>query len=235
MIVALELDALLPEYLVRLAGENEERRRNKLRPKYIRFDHRFSHPSDTHRGFDPVKLLDWRRLERRTHALRQHHDELHGAFWWLLRSYQRQALEYNLKEVWIHQPNDTRHPDELLVFHDDSYVWRHADELIKDHLDEPKRLAFIVKDAPAETVHLLRKRSDYTHHRWQVYDKAFREAVEFRLKPFIKRELRTPHRFDPNYYEEATFTVTNDDRTYVITTDRNGCINWAGSRAYECT
>jgi hypothetical protein len=91
-------------------------------------------------------------------------------------------------------------------------------------MNDPATKALVVDGVDAQRVLRYRRISDSKLRRWGKFDHAFKEAVKERVQAFANAWLANPT--DCSRYEPATFTITNEGRTYALEMTTTGCLSW---------
>lgn len=182
-------------------------------------------------GYDPQKLLDWRRLEERQHQLHLRWLELTNSLWDRFRELLIRGKEWGARIVCV---GNARGPEYVMIVDDDlSLSIRPIAEFVKEMSSNPEKKAYIVDEDEAQWIVTMHERSYRALRRRDVYFRAFHLAVEARLAPYVRRELvHSTKQF--LYHDEAAFLVGNQGRLYVVNSDHRGCLTWAGHAVFDC-
>jgi len=225
--ILLNLDEQVPADLVRRI--NSQKRLSKMAPppgaetrRYLNNDRVHISGSYNAPGIDPDKLFDWRKLEARTSQLQERYLECQNVFWGTLKELSVKAKKAGAKKVWIY---DERQPNYVQVYDDGGLCSEDYNRLVKESIGNPEKKALVIKGDAARKLNALRARELTCMRRWGVYQRAFQYAVEARLKDIVQNKLRVSE-IRYHYYKKGVFSLTNEDRTYIITTDEHGVFKW---------
>lgn len=179
-------------------------------------------------GVRPESMLDWRRLERRSHELRVAWDEARTRHWALMREIG--ALPKGTRKKLFCLPNDLVVKFEVRKDKDGGDTWSYGDkahflEKLIRNPDEEGKFILIEEAAGGAVIGAAMAKSDRMLQSMQVYQRTFRQAVQDRLRIFVESELmhRDAHH---RLCEPACIVLTNEGRSYVLTVDTQGSISW---------
>ena len=188
-------------------------------------------------GINLTKMFDWRKLERRSVELRDKADTFSKEFWHALTRIYEDCNPTKAKKIWIH--DESYENDIVYVYHgasrfsSASMSFRTTNDLIKESMPNPDSRAIFIKGEHARALMRLHHRSNDLVKRSNVYVRAFRSAIDARLRPFINDKL------EENCYTSAVLVIRNDDREYAARVVANeGIIVWhdrTTTNVYECT
>jgi hypothetical protein len=226
----IDLDGLVPKRIIDDIKSYEDWQLLKAgwqKDHVLPFFPPFSHGYGFSRvGFMPTKLLDWRALERRSQQLHVEAQRWRSAFWDALRGLHKQATKQKLKKVWVVNDND------VLVFDGTGLTRESSARLVSDTAPHPKKKMLVVTGEVARKINRINERSNTFATRDGAYARAFRQAVEARLRSFI--DVNGLMNKEHCYFQPTVFVINNDDRQYVVKLTTQGVLGWDGETLYAC-
>ena len=190
---------------------------------YVRSRSRWSRDRDM-LGIRPETMANWRGLERRTHELHVAWRDANSKFWDFTRKIRTAAGADSDEDLNVLV--DTG--DEGIMNIDESGYstsskYSIVERLVRDPESEGKFVLVSYENGGRE-LGRLNHRESRLHKAFNMYQDAFRQAVEERLSGPINDRMRRDLRY--NFYDPAVYIIENENRKYVVTLCRKGFIEW---------
>lgn len=177
-------------------------------------------------GIEPIKLLDWRRLESRMHYVQTKLIKHSDKFWNNLASLHHQS---NANVVCILSSDKQT----AVEYNGRTLSHRKINDIISHARQNPLHRLCTISGEEAENIF-----KDYNYEyslmlRVHVYKQAFMKAVEERLRTFIN-ETKTHETPFMVLYKQSIFLIENDGRQYALYCRANGNVEWLDGNVVVC-
>ncbi|NBT36312.1 MAG: hypothetical protein EBT03_12405 [Betaproteobacteria bacterium] len=218
-----DIDALVPDYKGQFylpkRPSAEQRKMHELsRRVHTTFGYRGPHLRP---GVKPEKVLDWRRLERRTEELRFKWKSASNAYWSALREAYGKRKKCDTLYVFINS-------DWLISYEGgEGYGYEDSRRLLESTLADPHgagRFRVLTMDDGGRRIGRLLARERSYHAAYQVYDRVLKRALSDRIRMHLEgiREVGVYR----SHYEPQVFLIENEGRVRVAQSKTNGDVVW---------
>ena len=221
---AIDLDSMPLPYMERKIQENKRPFRGQ-RPE----DRLLRTRQWKSLGIRPERLLDWRGLERRWSQLDDIVNQASEAVWDIYRKLSRISTEKGGGgEVWIPLPGG----ESCDVFRVDKHDKRQSlgtesfKRLLERAVPDPSLRPYVVLGDDLDRLVSYKRRVETMRRRAGAYWVAFRQSMEARLEAYATSEDNLAPIPGYNFHNPCAFVFSNDDRTYLITSNESGTLTW---------
>ena len=217
-----DIDALVPDYKGQYyLPKRPSAQQRKMHELSRRVHTTFGGVHHSHPGVKPEKMLDWRRLERRTEELRFKWKSADDAYWSALRAAYGKRKGRDTLYVFIDS-------DWLISYEGgEGYSYEDSRRLLEATVADPHGAGTFrvlkAEDGGRRIGRLLARERSY-HAAYQVYDRVLKRALSDRIRIHLEG-IRVVGVYR-THYEPHFFIIENEGRVRVARSATNGDISW---------